>query len=368
MSPHFADLRTITHGAESYAKGFDPMIDNPEEPWQRKLNYPRIWQGLYSIGINHTHTTYMGIGIIFSFLIGVCLFLPNASNTIMAVVFVALISPATLLGVERCNIDLLMFFLVSVAVVGGRRSNIISSLAIFISFTLKLFPIFAWILLLRAGKSRFLLYTLVMLAFVGLYTFATYSDILWIRQVTPKSIYMSYGMNAFWMGLSIYNETLGAYMHVLSYLLILLIFVLAFSAFFRNDHMPGQKNEIVYFNAFRAGSAIYVGTFLLGNNWDYRLVFLMFTIPQLILWTKHSTTSVSSISKVTISAILISLWHLEISRALLYLPYGFHIDFILDEMFNWIAFSGLVYLLIWSLPTWAKVFTQKQHPLTRLST
>jgi hypothetical protein len=33
MSPHFADLRTITGGAESYALGIDLMVNNPGDPW-----------------------------------------------------------------------------------------------------------------------------------------------------------------------------------------------------------------------------------------------------------------------------------------------------------------------------------------------
>lgn len=32
MLPHFADLRAITGGAESYALGYDPLINNPGDP------------------------------------------------------------------------------------------------------------------------------------------------------------------------------------------------------------------------------------------------------------------------------------------------------------------------------------------------
>jgi hypothetical protein len=34
MTPHFSDLRVITHGAESYANGLNPMLNNPADPWQ----------------------------------------------------------------------------------------------------------------------------------------------------------------------------------------------------------------------------------------------------------------------------------------------------------------------------------------------
>ncbi len=83
------------------------MVENPGDPWQRRLNYPRIWHTLYSLGINKSHTTFMGLTIIFSFLVGVCLIIPNVDNRTLVLVFAAVLSPSTLLGVERANIDLL---------------------------------------------------------------------------------------------------------------------------------------------------------------------------------------------------------------------------------------------------------------------
>ena len=357
MSPHFADLRVITHGAESYSKGFDPMIKNPGDPWQRRLNYPRVWQILYSLGINQTHTTFLGLVIIFSFLCGVCLILPYAGNMTVFLVFAAVLSPASLLGVERANIDLLIFFLASLSVLAAQRSYLLSGLAVSAGFILKLFPIFGWTVLLKAGKSRFMLYTLILLIFVSFYTVATFSDMLLIKEGTPKSASLSYGLNVFWMSVGNVNATLGLCAKVLSCLSVLLIFVFAFSALWRNDCLREDQNGTVSLDAFRVGSAIYIGTFLIGNNWDYRLMFLIFTIPQLVFWTKRAAT-VSNISKPTAAAIFVSLWYLVIGRLLRHLPYGNHISFILDEMSHWVALSGLAYLLFWSMPAWVKAAAQ----------
>jgi hypothetical protein len=48
-APYFADLRTITGGAESHELGYDPLLNNPRDPWERTMNYPRIWQCLFWI-------------------------------------------------------------------------------------------------------------------------------------------------------------------------------------------------------------------------------------------------------------------------------------------------------------------------------
>ncbi len=161
MSPHFADLRVITGGAESYAQGFDPMIENPGDPWQRRLNYPRVWQSLYSIGVNQSHTTYIGISFILLFMVSICLLLPHASNIIIVLVMAAVLSPATLLGIERGNIDLFMFFLVTISVVAIKRWHILSALAVLLGFVLKLYPIFGCAVLLRAIRPLFLRYVLI---------------------------------------------------------------------------------------------------------------------------------------------------------------------------------------------------------------
>ena len=44
MHPVFADIHAITGVNETLAQGKDPLVQNPGDPWNRKMNYPRIWQ------------------------------------------------------------------------------------------------------------------------------------------------------------------------------------------------------------------------------------------------------------------------------------------------------------------------------------
>jgi hypothetical protein len=45
-----------------------------------------------------------------------------------------------------------------------------------------------------------------------------------------------------------------------------------------------------YLNMFRLSAGIYIGTFILGNNWDYRLMFLLFAIPQITSWAEEKSS------------------------------------------------------------------------------
>jgi hypothetical protein len=349
----FGDLRVITGGAESRRQGFDPMIENPGDPWGRPLNYPRIWQSFYRVGLTPEHTTFIGFAFIALFLTGICLILPNASWTIIALVIAALLSPATLLGMERGNIDLLMFFIVSVAVFAANRWPAFSAIAVFGGFALKLYPLFAGAVLLRTSRSLFFRLIVVLVGAVSLYVILTYSDFALIRAATQNGIVFSYGMNVFPASL----RTGNSQAKLLSYLVVLLSLFFGLTALRRRDNQVEEQKGPIYLDAFRAGAAIYIGTFLLGSNWDYRLIFLILTIPQLAVWVKAPARHASVISILVMSAMLLSMWYLKIAWYIGGLTFADQpVCFLLDQIYKWVAVAGLVYLFFWSLPAWVKEF------------
>lgn len=362
IMPHFADIRSLTHGAQAYASGLDPMIENPGDPWGRTLNYPRIWQTLYILGIDHTHTTILGLIFIFTFIMGLCLFLKNSNNTIIIMVFVAVLSPATMLAIERGNTDLLMFFFASLSVFLLRKSHILSIATIMVGFLLKLFPIFSVVILLKTGQKKTILYISCILNFLLLYSYFTLPDLLSISKGTPRGTHYSYGMNVFPM---LYPST-SLYAKIVSLGLVLSVFFVSFITLIKDTKKTPYLNSHnnIYLDYFRIGCAIYIGTFLLGNNWDYRLIFLIFTIPQLIAWSQRANEYITIITMFTLLNIYISLWYYKISNTI---GYSYSQLVILDELSNWIVFFALVYLMFLSLPTWLTSFIQKMNFLNKFT-
>lgn len=352
MEPHFADLRVITGGAESYKQGYDPMIYNPGDPWQRKLNYPRVWQSLYSWGVDQSYTTPLGLAMILLFLVGVYLFLPRLENLDTILVFLALISPAVLLGVERGNIDLIMFFLLALAVIWAGKYPTLSVAAVLLAFVLKLFPIFGLAVLLRRNQAAVMRVGIISFVFVIIYVALTYSDLVLVRSNTPSSVSMSYGVDVFGAIVTrTHSPTVKMWSRILSYLGVLGIMVWTLTPLWINrlNQDPESNRRI---DAFRVGSSIYVGTFVLGANWDYRLVFLLFTLPQLLAWTRHQDWLVSRTSALTLIVTYASLWHLTLERFVGYVPHTNHIVVVLDQMFKWLLFAGLLCLFSYSMPAW----------------
>lgn len=91
-------------------------------------------------------------------------------------------------------------------------------------------------------------------------------------------------------------------------------------------------------------------------------MFLIFTIPQLVAWTRRDETGLSRLAKVTLGAIVIACWSFMISRVLLNLSISKGIEMFLDELSIWVVFVGLAYLFTLSLPGW---FTWAQGSLLR---
>lgn len=152
------------------------------------------------------------------------------------------------------------------------------------------------------------------------------------------------------MEIAQHSEWLGKIARIASYAGMLLAPGLVVAGWRRARRVAGDESAPgPELDAFRAGGAIYVGTFLLGNNWDYRLIFPLLTLPQLLRWASGEGWT-RRVSRGLIVAMLLSLWHIAIHWTMSLAPGGSPADVLLDEVANWLVFLGLAWLLGRSLP------------------
>lgn len=284
---------------------------------------------------------------------GFFLYSRKIDNITLWLLVAALFSPAVMLGIERGNTDLTIFFIVSLAL-SFTTPSLVPRLSCFLfASVLKLYPFFGLIYFLRERKRKFWIILSVAAIAFGCYLIYSSDDLKQISIATPRNALLSYGTNVFWMGLihnTVFNIEMSEHeiiaVRALSYALVFVIAVAAFLFSFRtyeaNDFSQGE-----FIDAFRTGAGIYLGTFMLGNNYDYRLMFLIFTIPQLVSWSRKKSIQYPYAPALTLSCIVLSMWSLEIKRIL-----GVQIAFVFSEIFNWMVFAGLFYLLLASLPEW----------------
>lgn len=340
MSPAFADLRTITHGGESVKMGLDPMKENPGDPWNRPLNYPRVWQLLYTFGVSSADTLWIGFTIALLYLLGVAIFLGTADLPTISFSLLFVLSPPAMLGLERGNIDLLMFFLVSMAVVLWQKHHVVAGILMLSTAVLKLFPVAAIGVFFGGKKPRVTVVGIVLLVVFLSYCIVTLADLQLISEGTPRSIRLSFGMNVIWMAIDYkYGSLPGTMIRVLTYLVV--IAVIAGSLLLPKNKVERESPEyraIPMEVGFNVGALIFIATYLLGNNYDYRMIFLTFVAPQLIFWIRGTSRYRPILCGIILFSCVFTLWS-DLFRSSVALV-------VLAEIANWIIFSGLLFIII----------------------
>ena len=360
--PPFADTRVITAGYECSLLGYNVFLSNPCN--YITVNYPHIWITLASLGnLNQNSTIPIGIFLSFSFFSS---FFLSISRINMLEVFIyssLFYSPSILLALERGNSDLIIFTLLATTMVLIRNSaymkRLVGYVIILLASILKLYPVFAFISVFKERKKMALPLFLLLGIFFAIYCGFIFKDIQVINQITPRPTYFGYGI-------VVLPELLGSYLlpyypapfsnikffiKLFPQLRLVLavgififiscsmyIFIRKYNTFF--SHLFHSHISHDHMESFRIGASIYIGTFLLGNNYDYRLIFLLFTIPQLISWIKKDENI--GLSCCALFGIIGTTWLSKWSF------------FYIDELINWFLFIYFLCMLVSTLPEWLK--------------
>jgi hypothetical protein len=308
LSPAFADMRSVTSGWECTRKGIAVLPANPCDPYgQRPANYPHIWMWPSVLGLGQGSTVTLGILVGVLFLVAALAVLPRSATPVEGVLYgLAVCAPAVMLGVERGNVDLALFALVALGVLllrGRPAARACAHAAILLAAILKLFPVFAAGALLRQPLRRAILGTAAVVVPFVLYAALTLGTIREIGRVVPQSDDLSYGLRRFteWLAAAgdavpghsgFVHERLGtwkldALVAALVVCAVLLLRRARPGLLPPDDRDPAAQRDL---DLFWAGSGVYVLSYALFRSWDYRLAFLLMTVPQLLRWTRERRT------------------------------------------------------------------------------
>lgn len=310
----FLDLRSVTSGWECTRRGIDVLPANPCDPLGRPANYPRIWMSPAFLGLGEGSTVVLGFFVAAAFFIGALAVLPARVNAYEAVIYgLALCSPAVMLGVERGNVDILVFALVVLAVLllrRSERSRVVGHVLLLFAAMLKLFPIFAAVVLLR-GRRALIGFGLVVGGFL-IYAYSIRADLRTLVHVVPQGDAFSYGIRIFteWLAagagsivsfpLRVWDGGVAA--------IIVAVALYAYRGGRRSLPRVFDSAAQRDFDLFVAGAAVYICSYFLLRNYEYRLVFLLMTVPQLLRWVRDRR----ALAIVSILALLGTLWFDEL--------------------------------------------------------
>ncbi len=356
--PQFSDFRLIPGSAESYRAGIEPTQRNPGDPHKRIFNYPAFWRLFFYTGITQSDTVWIVVVMLALFFVSVFLF-PQGITILdsIALLFV-IFSPASMLLYERGNVDLIVFFLCAMIVLSTDHSLFITSALLVFAMIVKLYPFFGVTVLLKESRSRFIGSFLVCLGGLVAYLYVTSKSVKAAWGLTMRGNEISYGTNVFFFRYSQYFSNLfGIPLNtpVLKYgpIVLALALIMIAGLFGLSDRALLTASSLKNLAAFRMGASIYVGTFLLGNNWDYRLAFLILVMPQLLQWSKDTDRRNRFVVAAVLALVFLSCWHFIVWFAPSLISVKEPI-FIIDEIANWMLVGGFSYLLFASAPDWVK--------------
>lgn len=355
FNPVFSDLRSLTTAWECAREGLNPLSSNPCDPYERNANYPRLWwEGLAWLGLGESSTIAIGLLAGAAFLACVLWLVPRRTTLPAAGVWVAaIVSPAVMLGIERGNPDLFLFVILVFALATFRRSGlgrVVSAALVVEAAILKLFPVFALGLLARQRRRRALATIAAALAVLAVYAVATYDDIRFIMEVVPKFVFFSFGAE---VGLHAIRDGLetpdsGAWTAARMLGIAALAAIAAAFAWTRRARagppsLPSRGGTLAL-DAYWMGALVYAGSFASSYNWDYRLMFLLLTLPQLLRWARDPDPPLPG-ARLALAALVGTLWLSEILS-------GWNPAYPFEEVLNWALFGYLLAGVLVTLPRW----------------
>ena len=293
LQPPFFDMHVINDYAACAWKGADAYA--PHACNVDNYNYPPVWLWLGLLGIEGSDSGWLAaIGIVAAAVVTTLLFRQRAwSDGVIALL--AILSPPVMMGIERGNLDLLILALVGSAALVYRETRVRHEAAtialLSLGIVLKLFPMFCVSLASRFSKRRFI-FASILAALSLVYLGSILNYVFLIRQNVPTTFILSYGYKAIFLGIDHLrseaeispirlDETWAPEAAVVFVLICASIVALQT---FRRGSSFCEIDTSVAGTAFLFGAGIYCGTFLLGTNFIYRLMFLLLCIPQLQDW------------------------------------------------------------------------------------
>ena len=348
MTPRFADLRVVLAGAECYEMGIDPLTDNPCDPLGRILPYPRIWSTtIAATGLNQQDTDWLGLLVGLSFLISAFLMIGRMTLVEGLLFGAIMISPPVLLALERANIDLIIFSMLFIGtsfLISNKVPRIYKEILgigiLLIAALLKYYPIFA--LLITGTLPRIKRFAWIAVVIFLLYLSCNLGEFYLCNAGVSKDIVPAFGAITLASYLSParfdylsspWNSMNFAILSACLSLISLCLALLLRSSKAWGFTIDATRRE---FLLFCIGSSIFIGCYLTSTSFDYRLIFLLFCLPQIFLWRKSKKRQEQLMSYALWAGILFSFSLSTLSYATAFA----------DEWLNLILYFGLSSILL----------------------
>lgn len=310
--------------------------------------------------------------------------IPNNLPTSETIYYTLLIiSPVFAFAVVRGQSDMLIFSILTFSVFLQTTQNGDYKIGggFLLAFILKLYPIATYPILFRQFKSKQIFASLIVVLLTLGYAIVAYFTIRKVVDLQQESFgnntWHAFGALVFFnleknfAPILTFNTIIPK--KIMAYSLILLVCVIAlifnYIKKIRFSYQENNRNFIL----FLTGAWLYVGLFVIGVNYEYKLIALLFVMPQLMIWRKEA--HLKQFIHIFLFLLLYLAWSPALGMEFQFPTYSesrLHnlyaiakekyilLAMLLNEIVTWIIFIIFIYLLIATQP-------QELKKLLRLS-
>ena len=291
---YFADWTVIISAMKCKLQGYDVFLDNPCDFWNRKHVYGSILLFLpYSTSLNNFYFIYIPIffNLLFLYVVVSHINFKKIEQFIIYILFI--FSPATLLAVERFNIDILILLIL--LLICYLKSNLFKSILIVIISLAKFYPVITSIVFLFKGiNKKNLSYLFMSVAFISLIFFFDSNNLTKvfsnIGQATAN-YQLAFGIMHF-SNFPILNTKFPVeHLLIFSVSLMSIIFFFSYLILKKDKFLKNFNFEIYSDKLFFIGNSVCVFTYLLLSNYIYREIFIFLALPFLFKMINQSIFS-----------------------------------------------------------------------------
>jgi len=367
----FLDTNIVLSGFECTRKGYDVLLENPCHPGTGRdtgIIYPRIWWKLTGLGLDQSDAIILGILFALIFY-GITLFLMGKLNIYEGIIYALIMcSPTVMFAIERGNPDIHIYILHFIALMMAQSHKlwlrIIGYVSLLIPIFLKILSFFSLAIILKEKKNTFIFWFLSLVMTSLIYVYSIKDEISVSQKGLPLRMQYSFYYKILLTKLtSVFNPEKifsNKFNLILIFLLIIGLVILIgiivkvsigifndikYNLLLEQSTIPNDNHvyNSLLLDSFRMGSSFYLGTFLVTTSWDYKLIFLLFTFPQIIAWIKENHQL--SLSSTFALLGIISTFYLS----------SFQYRWLIDEVINWSIWFYFLYAFVLTLPKWIKI-------------
>ncbi len=215
--------------------------------------------------------------------------------------FLLFFSTTNFILIERLSTDIIIFLITYMLIISNKK--IIQIILIYLGFFLKYFPIFLCSIFLQNKKILFS-FILSFIFLVIIFYLKNFDKIN--NNIVEMALPIAYGSRTMLKAAYYLSEEYNLFLNkdnlfFFRYLVVVSFAIYSLCLILIGYYKSNKINLDTGFDKdFIIGASIFVGTYIIGSNADYRLIFLLFTIP-LILNLKNRTIQISLLLSIFLS-------------------------------------------------------------------